>query len=165
MFYNAAKNGGSQCNLAWTSATVDLFGSMDWWISYLNDTFPVCVLQSEPFNGQGSLPSGGAGGYNAFTQAAVSGVGHTEMYHWMMSLPETLWSSKHSSPSYFLSQVGAEWCQDILVHRWEGTQRLQWHLGHPYLPTCPQARTQNLHTSHQRLNPTSATSSTRQVRL
>lgn len=39
--------------------------------------FPACVLQSEPFNGQGSLPSGGAGGYNAFTQAAVSGVGHT----------------------------------------------------------------------------------------
>lgn len=30
-------------------------------------------MQSEPFNGQGSLPSGG---YNAFTQAAVSGVGH-----------------------------------------------------------------------------------------
>uniref|UniRef100_A0A3B4Y2U5 Zinc finger MIZ-type containing 2 n=1 Tax=Seriola lalandi dorsalis TaxID=1841481 RepID=A0A3B4Y2U5_SERLL len=28
-----------------------------------------------PFNGQGSLPSGGAGGYNAFTQAAVSGPG------------------------------------------------------------------------------------------
>uniref|UniRef100_H2VEH3 Zinc finger MIZ-type containing 2 n=1 Tax=Takifugu rubripes TaxID=31033 RepID=H2VEH3_TAKRU len=28
-----------------------------------------------PFNGQGSLPGGGAGGYNAFTQAAVSGPG------------------------------------------------------------------------------------------
>lgn len=34
-------------------------------------------LKSEPFNGQGSLPGGGAGGYSAFTQAAVSGVGHT----------------------------------------------------------------------------------------
>lgn len=33
-----------------------------------------CVLQSEPFNGQGGLGSGGTGGYNAFTQAAVSGV-------------------------------------------------------------------------------------------
>ncbi|XP_010772517.1 zinc finger MIZ domain-containing protein 2 [Notothenia coriiceps] len=31
--------------------------------------------ESEPFNGQGSLPSGGAGGYNAFTQAAVNGPG------------------------------------------------------------------------------------------
>uniref|UniRef100_A0A096MDK1 Zinc finger MIZ-type containing 2 n=1 Tax=Poecilia formosa TaxID=48698 RepID=A0A096MDK1_POEFO len=30
---------------------------------------------SEPFNGQGSLPSGAAGGYNAFTQAAVNGPG------------------------------------------------------------------------------------------
>uniref|UniRef100_A0A8C3A9X7 SP-RING-type domain-containing protein n=1 Tax=Cyclopterus lumpus TaxID=8103 RepID=A0A8C3A9X7_CYCLU len=28
-----------------------------------------------PFNGQGGLPSGGAGGYNAFTQAAVNGPG------------------------------------------------------------------------------------------
>ena len=36
----------------------------------------VCVLQSEPFNGQGSLPAGAAGGYNAFTQAAVNGVSH-----------------------------------------------------------------------------------------
>lgn len=31
-------------------------------------------LQSEPFNGQGGLPPGGVGGYNAFTQAAVNGV-------------------------------------------------------------------------------------------
>lgn len=38
-------------------------------------------LKSEPFNGQGSLPGGGAGGYNAFTQAAVSGVGHTLNTH------------------------------------------------------------------------------------
>ncbi|KAA8579208.1 hypothetical protein FQN60_000030, partial [Etheostoma spectabile] len=29
----------------------------------------------EPFNGQGGLPPGGAGGYNAFTQAAVNGPG------------------------------------------------------------------------------------------
>lgn len=43
------------------------------WIE-MNRLFPVCVLQSEPFSGQGSLPSGGAGGYNAFTQAAVNGV-------------------------------------------------------------------------------------------
>lgn len=35
-------------------------------------TSPVCLVQSEPFNGQGTMPSGG---YNAFTQAAVSGVG------------------------------------------------------------------------------------------
>nr|XP_046231777.1 zinc finger MIZ domain-containing protein 2 isoform X3 [Scatophagus argus] len=36
---------------------------------------PPQYYKSEPFNGQGSLPSGGAGGYNAFTQAAVSGPG------------------------------------------------------------------------------------------
>ncbi|XP_056874941.1 zinc finger MIZ domain-containing protein 2 isoform X1 [Takifugu flavidus] len=36
---------------------------------------PPQYYKSEPFNGQGSLPGGGAGGYNAFTQAAVSGPG------------------------------------------------------------------------------------------
>ncbi|XP_033978923.1 zinc finger MIZ domain-containing protein 2 isoform X2 [Trematomus bernacchii] len=36
---------------------------------------PPQYYKSEPFNGQGSLPSGGAGGYNAFTQAAVNGPG------------------------------------------------------------------------------------------
>lgn len=71
--------------------------------------FLVCDLQSEPFNGQGSLPSGGAGGYNAFTQAAVSGVGHAhsqnrEMYYMMVAafILDKLHilkirSSKHSS--------------------------------------------------------------------
>nr|XP_040053281.1 zinc finger MIZ domain-containing protein 2-like isoform X2 [Gasterosteus aculeatus aculeatus] len=36
---------------------------------------PPQYYKPEPFNGQGSLPSGGGGGYNAFTQAAVSGPG------------------------------------------------------------------------------------------
>ncbi|XP_062268530.1 zinc finger MIZ domain-containing protein 2 isoform X4 [Platichthys flesus] len=36
---------------------------------------PPQYYKSEPFNGQGSLPTGGAGGYNAFTQAAVNGPG------------------------------------------------------------------------------------------
>ncbi|KAM3873719.1 zinc finger MIZ domain-containing protein 2-like [Diretmus argenteus] len=36
---------------------------------------PSQYYKSEPFNGQGNLPSGGAGGYNAFTQAAVNGPG------------------------------------------------------------------------------------------
>ncbi|KAK1883892.1 Zinc finger MIZ domain containing protein 2, partial [Dissostichus eleginoides] len=36
---------------------------------------PPQYYKSEPFNGQGNLPSGGAGGYNAFTQAAVNGPG------------------------------------------------------------------------------------------
>ncbi|XP_026210026.1 zinc finger MIZ domain-containing protein 2 isoform X4 [Anabas testudineus] len=36
---------------------------------------PLQYYKSEPFNGQGNLSSGGAGGYNAFTQAAVSGPG------------------------------------------------------------------------------------------
>ncbi|CAG05354.1 unnamed protein product, partial [Tetraodon nigroviridis] len=36
---------------------------------------PPQYYKSEPFNGQGSLPGGGAGGYSAFTQAAVSGPG------------------------------------------------------------------------------------------
>uniref|UniRef100_H3D7R3 Zinc finger MIZ-type containing 2 n=1 Tax=Tetraodon nigroviridis TaxID=99883 RepID=H3D7R3_TETNG len=36
---------------------------------------PQYYKKSEPFNGQGSLPGGGAGGYSAFTQAAVSGPG------------------------------------------------------------------------------------------
>ncbi|XP_078127133.1 zinc finger MIZ domain-containing protein 2 isoform X1 [Sander vitreus] len=36
---------------------------------------PPQYYKSEPFNGQGSLPPGGAGGYNAFTQAAVNGPG------------------------------------------------------------------------------------------
>ncbi|KAI3362465.1 hypothetical protein L3Q82_012756 [Scortum barcoo] len=36
---------------------------------------PPQYYKSEPFNGQGGLPSGGPGGYNAFTQAAVSGPG------------------------------------------------------------------------------------------
>ncbi|XP_053267225.1 zinc finger MIZ domain-containing protein 2 isoform X4 [Pleuronectes platessa] len=36
---------------------------------------PPQYYKSEPFNGQGSLPTGGAGGYNAFTQAAVNGQG------------------------------------------------------------------------------------------
>ncbi|XP_065821371.1 zinc finger MIZ domain-containing protein 2 isoform X1 [Labrus bergylta] len=36
---------------------------------------PPQYYKSEPFNGQGGLPSAGAGGYNAFTQAAVSGPG------------------------------------------------------------------------------------------
>ncbi|XP_035996483.1 zinc finger MIZ domain-containing protein 2 isoform X1 [Fundulus heteroclitus] len=38
-------------------------------------TNPSQFYKSEPFNGQGSLPSGAAGGYNAFTQAAVNGPG------------------------------------------------------------------------------------------
>ncbi|KAM4634984.1 zinc finger MIZ domain-containing protein 2 isoform 3-T3 [Polymixia lowei] len=36
---------------------------------------PSQYYKSEPFNSQGSLPPGGAGGYNAFTQAAVNGPG------------------------------------------------------------------------------------------
>lgn len=48
-------------------------------------TFVVCGLQSEPFNGQGSLPSGAAGGYNAFTQAAVNGVSPVNT-HFFLSL-------------------------------------------------------------------------------
>ncbi|XP_056287903.1 zinc finger MIZ domain-containing protein 2 [Pseudoliparis swirei] len=36
---------------------------------------PPQYYKSEPFNGQGSLPSGGPGGYNTFTQAAASGPG------------------------------------------------------------------------------------------
>ncbi|XP_063333838.1 zinc finger MIZ domain-containing protein 2 isoform X1 [Pelmatolapia mariae] len=34
---------------------------------------PPQYYKSEPFNGQGSMASGGPGGYNAFTQAAVNG--------------------------------------------------------------------------------------------
>lgn len=144
-----------------------------WIISWV--LFFLSVLQSEPFNGQGSIPSGGAGGYNAFTQAAVSGVSHTWTHlslvwkesssAWWWTLPEMLRSSKHSSSSSSLSQVGAEWCLDIPAHRWEGIPRPRWHLGRPYLPTCPQARTQNPPTSHRTSNPTSAPSSPLQVRL
>ncbi|XP_068429913.1 zinc finger MIZ domain-containing protein 2 isoform X4 [Clinocottus analis] len=36
---------------------------------------PPQYYKSEPFNGQGGLPSAGPGGYNAFTQAAVNGPG------------------------------------------------------------------------------------------
>uniref|UniRef100_A0A1A8F6R6 Zinc finger, MIZ-type containing 2 n=2 Tax=Nothobranchius korthausae TaxID=1143690 RepID=A0A1A8F6R6_9TELE len=36
---------------------------------------PPQYYKSEPFNGQGSLPSAAPGGYNAFTQAAVNGPG------------------------------------------------------------------------------------------
>ncbi|XP_067114718.1 zinc finger MIZ domain-containing protein 2 isoform X1 [Osmerus mordax] len=36
---------------------------------------PAQYFKTEPFNGQGSLPPGGVGGYNAFTQAAVNGPG------------------------------------------------------------------------------------------
>ncbi|KAM6902988.1 zinc finger MIZ domain-containing protein 2 [Xenentodon cancila] len=36
---------------------------------------PPQYYKSEPFNGQGGLPPGGAGGYNAFTQAAVNAPG------------------------------------------------------------------------------------------
>lgn len=132
--------------------------------------FAVCVLQSEPFNGQGSLPSGGAGGYNAFTQAAVNGVSHGRTWlcpllnHWVIRTQFCMMKFfKHSSSSS-LSQVGVEWCPDIPAHQWEGIPRLRWHRGRPYLPTCPRARTQNPPTSHRTPNPTSTPSRSLQVR-
>lgn len=123
-------------------------------------------LKSEPFNGQGSLPGGGAGGYNAFTQAAVSGVGHILKCfpQWKPAVVESIcWCSKHLCSS-FLSQAEAAWCPGIPLHQWEGIQRLQWHPGHPCLPTCPQARTRNPRTCRQTSNPTSPANSPRQVR-
>lgn len=54
-------------------------------------------LKSEPFNGQGSLPGGG-GGYNAFTQAAVSGVGHNAQHTcllWLNSYSDVLNTCGH----------------------------------------------------------------------
>uniref|UniRef100_A0A3Q1I7M2 SP-RING-type domain-containing protein n=1 Tax=Anabas testudineus TaxID=64144 RepID=A0A3Q1I7M2_ANATE len=42
---------------------------------YSSGSLNPAQFPSGPFNGQGNLSSGGAGGYNAFTQAAVSGPG------------------------------------------------------------------------------------------